>query len=118
MRWSALGQTAGFGAVSGGATWLGLAMMFGDDWDPLSGPPILKAGAVWIAVVVILVPAWGVTVGLTGSVRLWPHLLVPVFLPVVVGIGVPGWSRWRHPVEATACWAARITRINETAEAD
>ena len=90
--------------MSGGATWIVLAMMFGDGWDTLTGPPILQAGAVWVAVVVILVPAWGVTVGVTRSVRLWPHLLVPVFLPVVVGIGVLGWSQWRHPVETTACW--------------
>jgi hypothetical protein len=105
MRWSVAGQTAGFGAISGAATWIVLALWLGDSWDALSGPPLLQTAAVWAVVIMLLVPVWGIVSGVTGSPRLWPHLLVPGFLPLIVGIGVLGGSQWRDPVETTAAWA-------------
>ncbi|MEV4518374.1 hypothetical protein AB0K00_56630 [Dactylosporangium sp. NPDC049525] len=105
MRWSAGAQTAGFGAISGTATWVVLAMMLGD-WSTYTGPPVLQTLLVWIVANVVTVSVWAIHAGVTGSPRLWPHTLVPVFLLPVVSVGVLGGSQWRDAVETTAWWTA------------
>ncbi|MET7418668.1 hypothetical protein [Dactylosporangium sp. NPDC005555] len=101
MRWSA----AVFGTISGIATWIVLAMMLGDGWSALTGPPVVQSAAVWAAAVVATVSVWGIQAGRSGSGRRWPHTLVPVFLVPVAGTGVLAGSQWRDAVETTALWA-------------